>query len=72
MVKHENEALKQRIRELERNMRSRRQSETGQTGNDSGGTDATAALRGRRPAKEEEDAVNVGESASSSGVDGDR
>ena len=69
MVKQENEALKQRIRELERVVRSRRESEAGQTRSDSVGTDFSTAARGRRPA-EEEDAVNVGESAASLGVGG--
>ncbi|KAL9129103.1 MAG: hypothetical protein Q9217_002346 [Psora testacea] len=67
MVKQENEALKQRIRELERNIRTRRQSETGQRRRESLGMDTGAASRGRRPAHEEEDAVNVEESAASVG-----
>ena len=67
-VKQENEALKQRIRELERDMRSRRQSDIDRARSDSFGTEASAALRGRQPAQEEEDAVTVGESAASVGV----
>ena len=74
IVKRENEALRRRIQELERNIHSRRQSGAGVTRSVSVSTNASipptpSGLR-RRGNEEDEDAVNVGESASSVGVGG--
>ena len=70
MVKRENEALKRKIRELERTLRERRQSDASRTRSESVSTTASiGAGRGREREKEgEEEAVRVGESARSSGV----
>lgn len=74
IVKRENEALRRRIQELERNLHSRRQSGAGVTRSVSVSTNASfppsAAGPRRRGNEEDEDAVNVGESASSVGVGG--
>ena len=74
IVKRENEALRRRIQELERNLHSRRQSGAGVTRSVSVSTNAsippTASGPRRRANEEDEDAVNVGESASSVGVGG--
>ncbi|KAH6678498.1 hypothetical protein B0J14DRAFT_505895 [Halenospora varia] len=76
-VKRENEALKRRIRELERTLRTRRQSDASRTRSESVSTTASVrdrenvpgVGRGREREKDgEEDAVRVGESARSSGV----
>ena len=70
-MKRENEALRRRIRDLERTLSSRRQSESGTRP-----TDLTSTNHGPRQAaagtavEEEEDSVNVGESAASAGVGG--
>lgn len=75
MVKRENEALRRRVQELERNLSSRRQSVTGITRSGSVSTNAsippTAGAGGRgREAEEDEDTVHVGESAGSVGLGG--
>ncbi|KAL9099032.1 MAG: hypothetical protein Q9163_005408 [Psora crenata] len=72
MVKQENEALKQRIRELERNLRNRPQPDVGNARNGPLGTDAAMVLRGQQLAQEEDDTVKVGESAASVGVGGEQ
>ena len=71
IVKRENEALRRRIRELERTLSSRRQSESATAPNEL----ASPNLGTRQPAgstavDEEDDSVNVGESAASAGVGG--
>ena len=71
VVKRENEALRRRIRELERSLSNRRQSESGHGRRESVSTNASTHPRGRlNGAEEEDDAVNVGESAASMGVRG--
>ncbi|KAH8598727.1 hypothetical protein B0O99DRAFT_505391 [Bisporella sp. PMI_857] len=75
-VKRENEALKRRIRELERTLRARRQSDASRTRSESVSTTASVGIResgpgvgrGRERDKEEDEVVRVGESARSSGV----
>jgi hypothetical protein len=74
-VKRENETLKRRIRELERTIRVRRQSDASRTRSESVSTSASVMEnvsgvgRGREREKEgEEDGVRVGESARSAGV----
>ncbi|KAG9248754.1 hypothetical protein BJ878DRAFT_412182 [Calycina marina] len=70
-VRRENEALKRRIRELERTLRARRQSDASRTRSESVSTTASVSGlgRGREREKEgEDDAVRVGESARSAGV----
>jgi hypothetical protein len=74
-VKRENETLKRRIRELERTIRARRQSDASRTRSESVSTSASVMEnvagvgRGREREKEgEEDGVRVGESARSAGV----
>jgi hypothetical protein len=72
-VKRENEALKRRIRELERTLRARRQSDASQTRARSESVSTSASVsgvgRGREREKDgEEEVVQVGESARSSGV----
>ena len=76
-VKRENEALKRRIRELERTLRARRQSDASVNRARSESVSTTASVRdsisgvgrGREREKDgEEDAVQVGESARSSGM----
>jgi hypothetical protein len=73
-VKRENEALKRRIRELERTLRERRQSDASRTRSESVSTTASVGVRdtgvgrGREREKEGEEDVRVGESARSSGV----
>lgn len=75
IVKRENETLRRRIQELERNLSSRRQSGNGMTRSGSVSTNAstthTAGAGGRgRGAEEDEDGVHVGESAGSVGFGG--
>ena len=77
VVKRENEALKRRIRDLERSLNSRRLSDMGRDRSESASTSAsvphTANSQGhpqRRNAEDEHDVVQVGESAGSVGVDG--
>jgi hypothetical protein len=76
-VKRENEALRRRIRDLERTLRVRRQSDASRTRSESVGTTASASMRdstsgigrGREREKEgEEEPVRVGESARSGGL----
>lgn len=76
-VKRENEALKRRIRELERTLRARRQSDASVNRVRSESVSTTASVRdsisglgrGREREKDgEEDSVQVGESARSSGM----
>ena len=71
IVKRENEALRRRIRDLERALSSRRQSESSTRPNEL----ASSHLGIRQAAAgtavdEEDDSVNVGESAASAGVGG--
>ena len=73
VVKRENEALRRKIRELERTLRNRSQSDASRTRSESVSTTAsvsvgTGAGRGRQRGEEEEDVVRVGESARSAGV----
>jgi len=71
IVKRENEALRRRIRELERSLSNRRESVTGLSRRESISTNASVPPHGPRPTAEDlEDAVNVGESAGSVGVGG--
>ncbi|KAL2047687.1 hypothetical protein N7G274_000729 [Stereocaulon virgatum] len=66
IVKRENETLRRRIRELERSLSSRRQSESGLRRSDSISTNASTRPQVRRAGTEEaENAVHVGESAAS-------
>ena len=72
-VKKENDALKRKIRELERTLRNRCQSDASRTRSESVSTTASVSVggagRGRqRGVEEEEDGVRVGESARSAGV----
>ena len=71
-MRRENEALRRRVRELERTLSSRRQSESGIRPNDlvstAGSTRPPAG--GSAPVDGEDDSVNVGESAASAGVGG--
>lgn len=72
-VKRENEALKKKIRGLERTLRDRRQSDASLTRprSESVSTTASVSLRGRDGARDkeaEEDSVRVGESARSGGL----
>lgn len=67
-VKRENEALRRRVRELERTLSSRRQSENGITR--SGSVSTNTSMRPSRTVDEDEGSVNVGESADSPGVGG--
>jgi len=76
-VKRENDALKRRIRELERTLRARRQSDASRTRSESVSTTASVGVRdslvgvgrGREREKDgEDDGVMVGESARSAGV----
>jgi len=76
-VKRENEVLKRRIRELERTLRARRQSDASVNRTRSESVSTTASVRdsisgvgrGREREKDgEEDVVQVGESARSSGM----
>lgn len=76
-VKRENEALKRRIRDLERSLSSRRWSDIGRARSESASTSASlphaANSQGHpqsRNADDEDDAVRVGESAGSVGVGG--
>lgn len=70
IVKRENEGLRRRIQELERSLSSRRQSGNGLARSGSVSTNAsippTTGTGGRgRGIEEDEDAIHVGESASS-------
>ena len=72
IVKRENEALRRRIRDLERVISIRRQSESGTRPSDLTSTNhgARQAAAGTAVVDEEDDSVNVGESAASAGVGG--
>lgn len=83
-VKRENEVLRRRVRELERTLRARRQSDASVSGANTGGrirsesVSTTASVRDRerevgargreRENAAEEEVVQVGESARSSGL----
>lgn len=70
-MKRENEALRRRIRDLERTLRARRQSDASRTRSESVSTTASGVGRGREREKEgeaQEEVVRVGESARSAGV----
>lgn len=71
-VKRENDALKRRIRELERTLRVRRQSDASRTRSESVSTTASLSGvglgRGRERDKDGDEDVRVGESARSAGV----
>ncbi len=68
IVKRENEALRRRVRELERSLSSRRDSATNLSRRDSVSTNASIPPLARLAVEDEEDAVHVGESAGSAGV----
>lgn len=75
IVKRENEALRRRIQELERSLSSGRQSGNGMTRSGSVSTNASipppaGAGAHSRAVEDDEDAVNVGESAGSVGFGG--
>lgn len=73
IVKRENESLRRRIRDLERSLNSRRQSDIGRDRSDSAstGTSVPPSSRVRTVLMDDDDdAVNVGESAGSVGVGG--
>ena len=75
IAKRENEVLRRRIQELERSLSNRRQSGIGITRSGSVSTNAslppTTGTGGRgRGIEEDEDVVNVGESAGSVGFGG--
>ena len=76
-VKRENDTLRRRIRELERTLSARRQSDASRTRSESVSTTASVGVRdslvgvgrGREREKDgEDDVVRVGESARSAGV----
>lgn len=72
-MKRENESLRRRIRELERSLNSRRQSDMGRNRSDSASTGTSVPPNSRGQTilmDDDEDAVNVGESAGSVGVGG--
>ena len=70
-MKRENEALRRRIRDLERTLSSRRQSESGTAPNELASTHlGTRQVAAGAAVDEEDDSVNVGESAASAGVGG--
>lgn len=76
-MKRENDTLRRRIRELERNLNSRRQSDLGRTRSDSASTNVSiqqtfnGSTQGQAVVTDDDDdAVNVGESAGSVGVGG--
>ena len=70
-VKRDNEALRRRVRELERELSSRRNSSSGLSRRESSSTNASISRPGRRRVGEEDDdSVHVGESAGSVGVGG--
>ena len=68
LVKRENDALRRRIRELERNLNSRRESATNLSRQDSVSTSASVPRQMYSATEDEEDTVNMGESAGSVGV----
>jgi len=68
IVKRENETLRRRVRDLERALNSQRQEGSGLARSESGSTNT--GMRSRGAADQDEDSVNVGESARSVGVGG--
>ena len=70
IVKRENEALRRRIRELERSLISRRDSAPGSSRRESVSTNASVPPQPRPGVDDQEDVINVGESAGSAGVGG--
>ena len=69
IVKRDNEALRRRVRELERELSSRRNSTTERSRRESSSTNASVSRSGqRRGVDDDDDAVHVGESAGSVGV----
>lgn len=73
IVKRENESLRRRIRELERNLNSRRQSDMNRNRSDSASTGTSLPPNSRRQTilmDDDDDVVHVGESAGSAGVGG--
>lgn len=73
IVKRENESLRRRIRELERSLNSRRQPDMGRNRSDSASTGTSVPPNSRgHPVliDDDDDVVNVGESAGSVGVGG--
>jgi len=75
VAKRENEALRKRIRELERTLTSRRESDAGRVCTDSasmGGPASGSLQRLASATDDDEDAVGVGESAGSVGFGGGR
>lgn len=75
MVKRENETLRRRIRELERSLSYRRQSDLDRSRNDLAATNIlnNSGVQGHAAGantEEDDDMVNVGESAGSIGVGG--
>lgn len=76
-MKRENDTLRRRIRELERSLSNRRQSDLGRTRSDSASTNVSIqpAFSGSTQGAatgidDDDDVVNVGESAGSVGVGG--
>ena len=71
LVKRENEALRRRVRELERSLSSRRELAADSSRPESISTTASAPARSRRAVDDEDEAVIVGESAGSAGIGAD-
>ena len=69
LVKRENEALRRRVRELERNLSCRRESVTEMSRRESVSTNASVPRQPRPVLGDDGDGVNVGESAGSAGVE---
>ena len=70
-VKRENEALKRRIRELERSVGSRQlESDQMRSGSVSTSASVAPATSGERPGYNDDDNVGIGESAASIGIGG--
>lgn len=76
-MKRENDALRRRIRELERSLNHRRQTDQGRTRSDSASTSVSTSqvfnnsTQGQTAGTDDDDdVVNVGESAGSVGVGG--
>lgn len=69
IVKRENEALRRRVRELERSLSSRRASVTESSRRDSASTNASVPPQSRSATVDDEDVVILGESADIVGVD---
>ena len=72
-MKRENDALRRRIKELERSLSNRRQSDIGRTRSDSASTgNSLQATPNPSAMDDDDDVVNVGESAGSVGFGGGR